>query len=364
MSKVLVFCIDALCASDVARMRRMPHFAQILERGALVEKIEPVLPALTYTCHTSILTGTYAGRHGIVHNEKMTRGGHLDAPWYCMKSDVRGKTLLDIARENGLTTCSLSWPVSGGADYTMNMPMIVPYSYQGYQPQQWLEHTATANLMDRYFYKHGRYLMGPTRSLDLFTMALALDILEDGPQPDIMLIKLCDLDSARHTYGVESAEAETQLRMHDEQLGATGIVEKVTADRVYTIEGNTSSAAGVVPNGGCVRDKSYPRNAKYIAGYGRPNWDLVKEEESMPEMTQDKFNEMFKVAMAAYRAELQDNDCGNFSADGRKFVTESGLLVGGNTLPNGEANFMWQDFLTREQFATVLYRFAQKFGLN
>ena len=50
MSKVLVFCIDALCASDVARMRRMPHFAQILERGALVEKIEPVLPGGTGSC--------------------------------------------------------------------------------------------------------------------------------------------------------------------------------------------------------------------------------------------------------------------------------------------------------------------------
>lgn len=83
----------------------------------------------------------------------------------------------------------------------------------------------------------------------------------------------------------------------------------------------------------------------------------------MPEMTQDKFNEMFKVAMAAYRAELQDNDCGNFSAEGRKFVTDSGLMVGGNKLPNGEANFMWQDFMTREQLATVLHRFAQKFGL-
>ena len=245
MSKVLVFCIDALCASDVARMRRMPHFAQILERGALVEKIEPVLPALTYTCHTSILTGTYAGRHGIVHNEKMTRGGHLDAPWYCMKSDVRGKTLLDIARENGLTTCSLSWPVSGGADYTMNMPMIVPYSYQGYQPQQWLEHTATANLMDRYFYKHGRYLMGPTRSLDLFTMALALDILEDGPQPDIMLVKMCDLDSARHTYGVESEQAETQLRMHDEQLGA--ILNACAARARWTRRTSSSSATTARP---------------------------------------------------------------------------------------------------------------------
>ena len=89
---------------------------------------------------------------------------------------------------------------------------------------------------------------------------------------------------------------------------------------------------------------------------------ITKEE--MAEITQDKFNEMFKVAMNAYRAELQDNDCGNFSADGRKFVEETGLLVGGSKLPNGEANFMWQDFLTREQFATVLYRFAQKFGLS
>lgn len=126
----------------------------------------------------------------------------------------------------------------------------------------------------------------------------------------------------------------------------TGLVEKVSGDRVYTIEGNTSSAPGVVPNGGIVRDKNYSINYAQIGGYGTPDWSLVK------------------VAMNAYRAELQDNDCGNFSADGRKFVEETGLLVGGSKLPNGEANFMWQDFLTREQFATVLYRFAQKFGLS
>lgn len=81
-------------------------------------------------------------------------------------------------------------------------------------------------------------------------------------------------------------------------------------------------------------------------------------------MTQDQFNEMFKVAMAAYRAELQDNDCGQYSQAGRKFVVDNGLMVGGNTLENGEPNFMWQDFLTREQFATVISRFAEKFGLK
>ena len=81
-------------------------------------------------------------------------------------------------------------------------------------------------------------------------------------------------------------------------------------------------------------------------------------------MTQDKFNEMFKVAMAAYRAELQDNDCGQYSEEGRKFVVENGIFVGGSALPNDEPNYMWQDFLTREQFATVLSRFAKKFGLK
>jgi len=55
----------------------------------------------------------------------------------------------------------------------------------------------------------------------------------------------------------------------------TGLVVKVEGGRVYTIEGNTSSAAGVVANGGAVRDKSYALTYPSIQGYGRPRWDLV-----------------------------------------------------------------------------------------
>ena len=220
MPKLMVFCIDALCAHDIEFMRTLPNFGHILKQGALVEQVEPVFPALTYCCHTSMLTGTYVGRHGVVHNEMLTRGGKRGAPWYSFKHQIRGKTLLDEAREQGLTTCSLAWPVSGAADYDFNMPMIVPYSYQGYEPEKWLTGTATANLMDRYFYKHGRYLKGPDRSLDLFTMALALDILEDYEQPDVMLVKMCDLDGIRHMYGVYHEKTRDQLRKHDEELGA------------------------------------------------------------------------------------------------------------------------------------------------
>ena len=65
----------------------------------------------------------------------------------------------------------------------------------------------------------------------------------------------------------------------------TGIVEKVENGRVYTIEGNTSSLAGVVSNGGAVRDKSYLLTYKYIGGYGRPNYSLYKDKTSNNNVT-------------------------------------------------------------------------------
>jgi peptidoglycan hydrolase-like protein with peptidoglycan-binding domain len=61
----------------------------------------------------------------------------------------------------------------------------------------------------------------------------------------------------------------------------TGIVSKVENGRVYTIEGNTSGASGVISNGGGVCEKSYSLSYDKIVGYGRPNY----EEETEPKKT-------------------------------------------------------------------------------
>ena len=53
----------------------------------------------------------------------------------------------------------------------------------------------------------------------------------------------------------------------------TGIVSAVDDKYVYTIEGNTSSTEGVIANGGGVFEKKYLKTYKYIAGYGRPDYD-------------------------------------------------------------------------------------------
>ena len=218
MSKLLVFCLDALCTLDLEYMKTLPNFKFMFEKGSMIKHVEPVYPSLTYPCHVSILTGTTAGTHGVPHNE-MVDIEDDNAPWYSLRSQIKSRTVMDVFKEAGLTTCSLTWPVSGGANIDYNMPMIVPISYQGDNPLQFYENYSSQEIIDKYWWKYSHYLTGEYRNLDEFTMHLALDIIEDYKQPDVMLVKMCDLDSVKHNHGIDNDEVKKQLRKHDEQFG-------------------------------------------------------------------------------------------------------------------------------------------------
>ena len=233
------------------------------------------------------------------------------------------------------------------------------------------------------------------------------------------------------TYSAQYYEAQGQFHKSNPKPGDqifftddggktmyhTGLVVGVSNNRVYTIEGNTSSAAGVVPNGGCVRDKSYPLGASYIGGYGRPDYSLVQDtgEDApsggsaggtytvvsgdslsaigsrlgvawqdiakangitapytiypgqilvIPSEEEDSMSyEQFRQYMDRYRQELQDNDCGEWSKEAREWAIRVGLFAGNGTTSDGKPNMMWQDQLSREQAAQLFYRFAKNNGL-
>ena len=148
----------------------------------------------------------------------MVSSGVSHPPWYTRRSLVKAKYLTDIAKEYGLTTCSINWPITAGADIDLNLPMILPFNYAG-DPLPYYKKHATASLVDRYLWKYAWLLPNLRVSLDLFTMMTALDILRDEGQPDVMLVKLCDLDSARHDQGVDSDAAHHTLAWHDKQFG-------------------------------------------------------------------------------------------------------------------------------------------------
>ena len=119
----------------------------------------------------------------------------------------------------------------------------------------------------------------------------------------------------------------------------------------------------------------------YRAGYGSNHSDmgqwLPKHGKSMDalraevqailegkgqEEDEDMTVDTFKGLMNEYRKSLRDNDSGSWSKEARDWAIQSGLFAGGDPLPDGSPNYMWEDFMTREQCAQLLYRFAQMMG--
>lgn len=67
------------------------------------------------------------------------------------------------------------------------------------------------------------------------------------------------------------------------QIAHTGLIWKADADRVWTVEGNTSGQEGIEGNGGGVWEKSYPLSCDRIAGFGRPDYGDSPEEGAQAE---------------------------------------------------------------------------------
>lgn len=71
-----------------------------------------------------------------------------------------------------------------------------------------------------------------------------------------------------------------------------GIVERTASGKVYTVEGNTSGASGVITNGGGVARKNYPLSLTRIYGYGRPEY------EEDDDMTTDEVKKIAREVLA------------------------------------------------------------------
>lgn len=112
-------------------------------------------------------------------------------------------------------------------------------------------------------------------------------------------------------------------------------------------------------NKACPGDYLYKRHGEIAAEVNRrlDALDGVTNKED-DDMDVKRFEELW----LEMRKGLQDNDCSAYSAEARQWATSNGLIAGNGTTINGEPNCMWADMLTREQFVTVLYRFAQMMG--
>jgi predicted AlkP superfamily pyrophosphatase or phosphodiesterase len=102
---------------------RLPILGALMKQGAFAA-VKGVMPTVTYPTHATMVTGVSPARHGIAFNTTFDPLDRNDGGWFWYTSDVRVPALWDIARQRGLKTAAVHWPVSVGAAVDWNVPQL------------------------------------------------------------------------------------------------------------------------------------------------------------------------------------------------------------------------------------------------
>ena len=215
---LIVISYDAFSEENWELARTLPNFSSLLSLGSHSTKLKSVYPTLTYTVHTTIVTGVYPDKHGIIHNNPLQpfiRENQQD--WYWFRKDIKVPTLYDAAKEKGLRTAGILWPVTGKASLRYNLPEIAAIKDES-QVFKILKNGTPAFCISMAI-RHGRSLQGPKQPyLDDFTASCAIDTIK-RKKPHLLLMHLIELDDAKHRYGTDSIEVTRTVERMDKRLG-------------------------------------------------------------------------------------------------------------------------------------------------
>lgn len=201
------------------RLTTTPALDALRARGSWAEGVVGQFPSLTYPSHTSIVTGVQPAVHGIVQNTIFGPDGA--GTWYFESSALKVPTLWDAAREAGLTTAAISWPVSVGA----KIDYLLPETNQAPRDSTWLDlmrKQSTPGLVNAVVERLGGFEPDANRDYvqrDRFSTAAAGLIIEKY-KPNLLLIHLVEADTAQHQFGPNSAEAVSAMGRIDASIAA------------------------------------------------------------------------------------------------------------------------------------------------
>jgi predicted AlkP superfamily pyrophosphatase or phosphodiesterase len=102
----------------------MVNVRQGMRKGAYAEGVRGSFPTVTYPSHTTIVSGVLPAKHGIYYNTPVEPLG-ISGKWFWYYKDIKVPTLWTAAKEAGLTTAGVSWPVTVGAPIDYNLPEFV-----------------------------------------------------------------------------------------------------------------------------------------------------------------------------------------------------------------------------------------------
>lgn len=217
--KLLVVSVDGL---DWRYLRdadslslKIPVIRSLMRQGRYAQGVVGVYPTVTWPSHTSIITGLRPDQHGILGNRRpKSEGG--DYYWYT--SFLKAPTLWQVAHGHGLTTASVTWPVTTNAAIDFDLPEYFARRNGGSMDLASIRAKAEPSNLVAAISKE--FPSFPQQWVDDRTRTLAVLYLLQEKQPDLILVHLVDLDAEEHEQGPFTQNAQAVLERTDELLGS------------------------------------------------------------------------------------------------------------------------------------------------
>lgn len=102
----------------------MVNLRQLMAKGSYAEGVRGSFPTVTYPSHTTMVTGKLPAKHGIHYNTPVEPLG-ISGKWFWYYKDIKVPTIFSVAKDAGMTTSGVSWPVTVGAPISYNLPEYV-----------------------------------------------------------------------------------------------------------------------------------------------------------------------------------------------------------------------------------------------
>ncbi len=215
--KLLVLSVDGLdwrYIRDADRLGlKIPNIRKLLAHSEYADGVIGVWPTVTWPSHTAIITGARPDQSGILSNGR----GPLDpALSYWSANKLQVPTLWQCAGDHGLSTATVTWPVTMEAKVTWNLPEVFLRRDGGSMDLEAVQKYATPGLVEEITRAYPSFAQ---QWVDDRTRALATLFLLRRKQPDLILTHFVDLDSEAHDQGPFAANANAILERSDELIG-------------------------------------------------------------------------------------------------------------------------------------------------
>lgn len=201
---LVVISQDAMVYEDLALLKTLPNYAKIWDKTAIVERVRSVYPTITYPNHTSMRTGAYCGKHGIINNEQ-TILGEVSSKWEFFNDSVKVDDIFDAAKKAGLSTAAVFWPVTGNhksIDYLVNE--YWPQSAQESTCECFANSGSSPEVIEKVIKPNQHFVEGQHRKhpyADQFVYGCACSIIREF-KPNLLMIHPANIDAYRHQVGV------------------------------------------------------------------------------------------------------------------------------------------------------------------